>query len=445
MERQTKEKLALFCLLSDRQKENLFYLMLLCQAMLPEFSLICRKIMNLILRIAFRYLLALRKASTVQILSMLSYFGVLLGSMAMMLVLSAFNGFEGLVKRVFHYQDPDLRILPAEGRSLPYTAGKLKLLREMDGIAQVFEVISDKASLQFGDGQMVAEVFAADPEYFRFCRLDTTLMGGKFRVKFGEPSQVMVSEGIRQALQISFQDEFTFLKLAYPRRSKILKPGSGKIFNQVAFKPSGSLGIDESRVFIPLQSGRRLMEKPEGCHFLDVFLQPGTDSDKAADAIRELMGESVLVKNEYQLHEDLFRVMEIEKLFVFLALGFIILISSFNLFVSSSMMVLNKTRDFSILSALGMENRNFGGIVRASGMMLVLSGLLPGIGLGALFCYLQTQFGFVPLGMSTTMVKAYPVEIQSGDAVAIGLWVVFSALLALYVPAKRAARIRFRL
>ena len=157
------------------------------------------------------------------------------------------------------------------------------------------------------------------------------------------------------------------------------------------------------------------------------------------------MGESVLVKNEYQLHEDLFRVMEIEKLVVFLALGFIILISSFNLFVSSSMMVLNKTRDFSILSALGMESRNFGGIVRASGMMLVLSGLLPGIGLGALFCYLQTQFGFVPLGMSTTMVKAYPVEIQSGDAVAIGLWVVFSALLALYVPAKRAARIRFRL
>jgi lipoprotein-releasing system permease protein len=137
--------------------------------------------------------------------------------------------------------------------------------------------------------------------------------------------------------------------------------------------------------------------------------------------------------------------MEVEKLFVFLALGFIILISGFNLFVSSSMMVLNKIRDFSILGALGMEGRSAGAVIRATGMMLVFAGLVPGLFIGTLLCYLQMHYGFVPLGLSNTMVKAYPVEVRWPDALAISAWVIFSALLALYVPARRAARDRIRL
>jgi lipoprotein-releasing system permease protein len=401
--------------------------------------------MGLILRIAFRYLLALRRASTIQILSLLSFAGVLLGSLAMMLVLSAFNGFEGLLKRVYHNQDPDLRILPANGRALSFSAEEIKKLKQTEGIAAVFEVLSDKASVQFGEGQMVAEVFATDPRYFRWSRLGATLMGGAYQVKSGEPARVMVSEGIRQSLQISFQDEFTFLKLAYPKRSKILKAGSGKIFNQLALKPAGSLGIDENRVYLPMEDGRYLMEKAGGCNFIDVFLKPEAGRDAVAEQIKSAFGEKVQVLNEYQLHEDLFRVMEVEKLFVFLALGFIILISGFNLFVSSSMMVLSKIRDFSILAALGMEGRSAGAVIRTTGMMLVLAGLIPGIGIGMLLCYLQMEYGFVPLGLSNTMVKAYPVEVRMLDAVAISVWVIFSAMLALYVPARRAARDRIRL
>ena len=401
--------------------------------------------MGLILRIAFRYLLALRRASTVQILSLLSFSGVLLGSLAMMLVLSAFNGFESLLKRVYHNQDPDLRILPTTGRTLSFSATDISRLKQTEGIAAVFEVLSDKASVQFGEGQMVAEVFASDPQYFRWARLASTLMGGTYLVKSGEPARVMVSEGIRQSLQISFQDEFTFLKLAYPKRSKILKPGSGRIFNQLALKPAGSVGIDENRVYLPMEAGRQLMERSEGCNFIDVFLQPEADRDAVAASITSLYGGKVQVLNEYQLHEDLFRVMEVEKLFVFLALGFIILISGFNLFVSSSMMVLNKIRDFSILGALGMEGRSAGAIISATGMMLVLAGLVPGLVIGTLLCYLQMHYGFVPLGLSNTMVKAYPVEVRWPDALAISAWVIFSAMLALYVPARRAARDRIRL
>jgi lipoprotein-releasing system permease protein len=181
------------------------------------------------------------------------------------------------------------------------------------------------------------------------------------------------------------------------------------------------------------------MERPEGCHFADVFLREGRDAESLIPDIEKILGPGFVVLNEDKLHQDLFKVMKIEKLFVFLALGFIILISGFNLFVSSSMMVINKRKDFAILAALGMQAREFSGIIRATGLLLVSAGLLPGLGLGAFLCFLQMKYGFIPLGMSTTTVKAYPVELHFTDASAVAIWVLVSAFLALLVPANRAA------
>jgi len=383
--------------------------------------------------------MALRKASTVQILSVLSVFGVFLGSMAMLIVLSAFNGFESLLKKVYHYQDPDFRVLPNKGSTFFPSEQQFKELRAVKGITGAYSVISDKASLQYGDGQMVVEVFAAEPGYFKICRIDTAIQAGSFEVRDGELSTAVVSEGIRQSLQVSFQDAFTLLKLSYPKRSKILKPGSGKIFNSVVLKPTGSVGMDENRVYTSLQTGRRLLDRKSGSSFLDIFIQADADPEDVRKSIASILGSEVLIKNEYQLHEDLFKVMEIEKLFVFLALGFIILISTFNLFVSSSMMVLNKQKDFTILSALGMEKSQFALIVRTNGLLLTLLGLIPGLLMATCLCVIQILYGIVPLGMSTTLVKDYPVELRWGDFLAITSWVILAALISLQVPARRAS------
>lgn len=395
--------------------------------------------MKLVFRIAFRYLLALRRASTVQLLSMLSLLGVFLGSMSLLLVLSAFNGFEGLLRKVHHHQDPDFRIVTSGGSSFQLPPEKLKSIQQVQGILGAFEVLSDKVSVQYSEGQMVAGFFAADPAYFSCSRLDTTLLAGRFLVKESSPAMVVISEGIRQSLQISFHDAFTFLKLAYPKRSKILKPGSGKIFNTQVLKPMGSLGLDENRVILPLSVGRRLMDRPAGCHFIDVFLKEGADADEVKSEISRIAGTEFQVLSEDELHSDIYKVMKIEKLFVFLAVGFIILISSFNLFVSSSMMVLNKIQDFAILAALGMEAGFFGSIIRTTGLLLVLAGLLPGLLTGAGLVLLQETYGFIPLGMSTTLVKAYPVDLQLADGLAVCCWVIFSAFLALLVPAAKAS------
>jgi lipoprotein-releasing system permease protein len=140
-------------------------------------------------------------------------------------------------------------------------------------------------------------------------------------------------------------------------------------------------------------------------------------------------------------HSELNKIMRIEKLFVFLALGFIILISTFNLFVSSTMLVLDKTRDLKILSAMGFSPQKSAVLIRLTGLIISFLGLNLGLFFGIGLCLLQKQFGFIPLGMASTMIRDYPVSVHLGDLFLIGLWVMISSYLAMIIPSKRARTI----
>lgn len=395
----------------------------------------------LVLRIAVRYLLALRKSSTVQVLSLLSFFGIMLGSMAMLVVLSGFNGFEGLLRRVYHNQDPDFRILPVKGRFFTPGPGLMDRIRNIEGVAGAFEVIQDKASLQYGEGQMVVEVLGVDPEWLKYSRLDTMLGQGRFELRNGTESLVLLSAGIRSSLQVNLNDPLRWVKMVYPRSRKIAKLGAGKVFNQLAFRPAGVVNQDEVRAYIPLEEARRLMEKPEGANHFDIFLKPDADAGAVRAELEARTGSAFRVLDEDQQHADLFRIMKIEKLFVFLALGFIILISTFNLFVSCTMLVLDKTRDLRILTALGFHPGKLRQLVRVTGYTLTVSGLLAGLLIGLVLCEIQDRFGLVPLGMSSTFIQSYPVEARPGDFLAISAWVLAASFFALWVPGNRAASI----
>jgi lipoprotein-releasing system permease protein len=394
----------------------------------------------LVLKIAVRYLLALRKASTVQILSFLSFLGILLGSLAMVLVLSAFNGFEDLLKKVYHFQDPDLRIEKKQGKFFQIPQIKLDMISKNDNVQAAFEVLVDKASIQYGEGQMVVEIVGIDPGIVSVSRLDTSIADGVFLLKDKEGSGAVLSVGIKNALNISLQNVFEVLKIHYPKRKKILKLGTSRIFNQLAIRPTGVVQMDENKVFLPIDDVRLLMDKPVGMNYLDVYVGKDKSVEKVQEEIGKLLGDDYLVKNETQQHADLYKVMMIEKLFVFLALGFIILISTFNLFVSSTMLVIDKQADFRIFSAMGLNPKQGSQVIRLTGGILTLTGLLIGVSTGALLVEIQKVFGFVPLGMSTTLIKSYPVELHFPDILAISVWVLISSVIALVIPGRRAEK-----
>ena len=389
-------------------------------------------------RIALRYVLALRKFSTTQILSLLAFLGIFLGSMAMVVVLSAFNGFEGLLKEIYHSQDPDLKIETIKGKTFQLDSNVLQKLRTLEGVKGVYQSLADKASLQYGDGQMVVQIVGIEKGFENASRLDTLVRKGKFIVSSGDISFGMVTEPVRNALKISLNNDFEFLKVSYPKRKKILKLGTNKIFNQLNLTPSGFLQMDEQRVYAPLEDVRVLMDKPLGISFLDVFIAEGSNIQKVKNDLLKTLGSGFLVKDEMEQHEDLFKILKIEKFFVFLALGFIILISSFNLFVSCSMLVLDKKNDIFTLLAMGMKPNNVGRIVRISGGLVTILGLIPGLLFGLAICLIQKWFGLVPLGMSSTTIMSYPIDIQWFDFLLVSLWVMVIGFFAVINPAKKA-------
>jgi lipoprotein-releasing system permease protein len=392
----------------------------------------------LALTIAFRYLIALRKASTVQILTVLSFVGILLGSMAMLVVLSAFNGFETLLRDIYHFQDPDLKITSKRQKTFFLDSIQLKKISEIPGIGRAFELVSDKAAIRYGDGQMVVEVVGIPDEFLKFCRMDTLLYEGKYAFEPHSDAKSLVSIGVKQSLNINLNSPFEYIQLLYPKQKKLLQLGTNKIFNSLNVKPSGIIRMDENRVYIPLQDARIFMDKPNGATQVQIFVLDQAELASIKSSVKKILGDDFLVLDENEQHGDLFRVMKIERLFVLLALGFIILISCFNLFVSCSMLVIDKQKDIRIFSAMGMPPSQIRQLVMQTGGLISLFGLLGGLAFGWAICWLQQEFGFVPLGMSTTLIRAYPVDIQAFDFLIVSLWVVLAGYLALIYPGKMA-------
>jgi lipoprotein-releasing system permease protein len=358
----------------------------------------------------------------------------------MVLVLSAFNGFEDLLKKVYHFQDPDLRIEKKQGKFFQITQEKLDMISKSDNVQAAFEVLVDKASIQYGEGQMVVEIVGIDPGVVSVSRLDTSIADGAFLLNDKLGSGAVLSVGIKNALNVSLQNVFEVLKIHYPKRKKILKLGTSRIFNQLAIRPMGVVQMDENKVFLPITDVRQLMDKPVGMNYLDVYVAKDKSVEKVQEDIRKILGDDYLVKNESQQHADLYKVMMIEKLFVFLALGFIILISTFNLFVSSTMLVIDKQADFKIFSAMGLDPKQGSQVIRLTGGILTFTGLVIGVATGAVLVEIQKVFGFIPLGMSTTLIKSYPVELHFPDILAISVWVLISSVIALVIPGRRAEK-----
>lgn len=391
------------------------------------------------LKIALRYLLGLRKSSTVQRLSLLSFLGVTLGSMAMLIVLSAFNGFEMLLQRLYHFQDPDFKVVSSISRTFEIQPNQSKALAALDSKLVSFDVLEDKVALTYGDGQMVVELTGISPKMVKSSRLDSVLALGNFSLGEDTLPMTLVAIPVQQALNISVSDHFTYLQLAYPKRKKLLNIGSGKIYNKLNIRPSGILRIEENRIFVPLAKVRELMDKPSGVTCLHIFVRNKEDKNLIYRLLKKIFPDPWQVLDETEQHADLFKIMQIEKLFVFLAVGFIILISTFNLFVSCSMLVLDKQKDIHILSAIGMPSEAVGQVIRNVGILVTIFGLVLGLFLGWILCSLQQHYGFVPLGMESTLLESYPIDIKWFDLVWIALWVLGSGLLALIKPYQMAA------
>lgn len=402
--------------------------------------------MNLSYFIAARYFRSKKKRNFITVLSTISMIGVAVGTMALVIVMSVFNGLEDLIKSLFASFDAELKIEVVEGKSFLANEEWLDSIRNLEGVAILTEVIEDNALLDYNGHQMVARIKGVSDNFLdqgRFSKGyfwgDTTL-GDELR-----PAAIL-GRGVGFFLSVNLEDINVPLKVFYPkapRSAASIDPtqlyASG-ILDPVAFF-SVERQFDDEYVIAPLAFTRDLLNYGNKRTSLEVKVVDGMSIREVQSTLKAHLGSKYLVKNTDEQHAGLLRTVKLEKLFVFLTLTFILAIASFNIFFSLSMLAIEKKKDIAVLKAMGAPDRLIRSIFLKQGALIAFSGAVIGLILGYFVCWMQEIFGLVSLGISSAVVDAYPVKIIWTDFLWISLAVIAITMVASWRPAWIASQV----
>jgi lipoprotein-releasing system permease protein len=402
---------------------------------------------NVPLLIAKRYFLSKKKRNIITIISNISMVGVAVGTMALIVVLSVFNGLEDLVRSLYGKSDPNLAITAVQGKSFEMTPALLAKVQNTPGVALLTEVIEDNALLQYHDRQMVVKMRGLSDNYFAQSAIDSSIKAGDHRLNRGDLEYALVGEGVQHELSITLDNRLAPLKLLYPRQvpgRKTLSINPEQAFNEENILAGGIFQIeqklDDSYLFVPLSFAQRLLNYGNRRTALYVRVGSSFKLDDVKDELRESLGTSFSVQDSDEQHVSLLKAIKIEKLFVFITFAFILLIASLNIFFSLSMLVIDKRKDIAVLLAMGATEQTVRRSFLLVGAIVALVGALSGLVLGVTICWVQETFHLVSMGMATSIVDSYPVKMQASDIFFICLAIIAITLAVSIRPALNAGR-----
>jgi lipoprotein-releasing system permease protein len=402
--------------------------------------------MNVPLLIARRYLFSKKKKNFINIISIISVIAVTVGTAALIIVLSVFNGLEQLTIGLHTAYNPQLKIAPVQGKSFPVNDSLLAVLKSIDGVKAVTEVMEDNALLRYGDVQMAVNVKGVSENFSQQYDLGAKLVSGEYSLYQRGHPRALLGVGVQIQLAVDMDDDMKGLFFWYPRRrAKVNLTDPMNSFTRELILPGGVLAIeqqfDNNMVLVPLAWADQLMEYGNRRTSLEVKATHPELVPRVQAALRSKLGPGFTVLNSREQQASILRAVQIERLFVFVALSVVVAVASINIFFSLTMLAIEKQKDIAVLFSLGAGQRLIRRIFLAEGMMIALFGTLIGLGVGFGIVYLQQQFGFVGLGVTSQVIQAYPVKLVATDFLAVGLTVVAITLLAAYFPARGAAQV----
>ena len=407
--------------------------------------------MNVPLLIAKRYFLSKKKRNIITIISNISMVGVAVGTAALIIVLSVFNGLEDLVRSLYGKSDPDLVITARTGKSFPVNTLLLQKLQRAPGVALCTEVIEDNALLQFHDRQMVVKMRGMSGNYFGQIPIDSNLVAGDHRLQRGDEEFALVGDVVQQELGITLDNRLAPLHLLYPRQEpgrKMLSMNPEKAFNEENIVAGGVFRIeqhlDDSYLFVPLSFAQRLLGYGPRRTALYVHVGKSFALSEVQADLRERLGPDYTVLDSDEQHVSLLKAIKIEKLFVFITFAFILLIASLNIFFSLSMLVIDKKKDIAVLQAIGATEKLIREAFLLVGAIVALVGAVAGLVFGVAICWVQQTFHLVKMGMATSVIDSYPVKMQPLDIFFISLAIISITLGVSIRPALNASRLQIR-
>ena len=389
--------------------------------------------MRLPLYIAKRYLFAKKSRNAINVISAVSIAGVAVGTMALIIILSVFNGLEMLVTSIFNTFDPDIKITAAEGKRFIADTSKLRLLAEVNGVSCYSTAIEENALLKYNEKQLPATIKGVDKNYAEVTGIDSSMWDGKFLLtsEGGRPYSV-IGAGIAQNLgiRINFVEPL-WIYVPDKNSSSTLNPDEA--FNNEYIFPAGIFQIeqdyDSKYLYVPLGFAQDLIESGDEISSLEIKFSEGADENEVQKDISKIFGAGFVVQNKYQQQEIFYKVMRSERLAIFLILTLILIIASFNIIGSLTMLIIEKERDIQILKSLGAGDSLIRKIFIFEGWLISIIGALIGLLLGFFVCWLQQKYGIVKLQGETLIVDSYPVVMKfpdfivvSGTVLLIGFW-----------------------
>ena len=372
--------------------------------------------------------------------------GVAISTMALVAVMSVFNGLEDLIRGLFSSFDSELQVTPVAGKSFVATEDWLTAIREVEGVEVITEVIEDNALLEYRGNQHIARVKGVSDNYFEHERFSKGYFWGDTTLGTGMRPGAILGRGVAFALSVNLDDINSVLNIYYPKAPKSaasLDPNQLYASGQVEPRGFFSIeqGVDNEYILVPLDFFKDLLGYGQKRTALELKVSPEYSISTVQEAVQAHLGTDFAVKNADEQHATLIRTVKLEKLFVFLTLTFILALASFNIFFSLSMLAIEKKKDLAVLKSMGAKNSLIRGIFLKQGALIAFSGAILGLILGLLLVGAQAEFGLISLGIASGVVDAYPVRIHWPDLGWISLAVVTITLLASWRPAWIAAQV----
>jgi lipoprotein-releasing system permease protein len=400
--------------------------------------------LNFPLFIARRYVVAKKSHNAINIIAAISILGITGGTIAFIIVLSVFNGFESVVQGLFNSFYADLEIVPTMGKTFSPSDTSIRKIRNLQEVLDLSEILEDNALLVYGDKQTIGTVRGVDSIYAKITRLDTTMIEGRFVLHENNIPFAIVGRGIKYFLNIS--PEFTDnLNLVAPRRDAKISLDPNRALNSKLIRPIGAYAsqpeLDTKYVIVPISFARSLFGINTEISAFEIKLVPGCNVSRTQKRILNIVGNSFQVKNRFQQNEILYKTMKTEKWAIFFILVFILLVASFNVIGTLTMLIIEKKNDIQTLSYLGFNLKSIKKTFLYEGLIISLIGAFSGLILGSIVCLLQQRYGFVKLpGDESFVISDYPVKLIFSDLILVLVTVLSIGFLASWFPVRTIAK-----
>lgn len=394
--------------------------------------------------VALRYFFSRKDWNVVHIISLISLIGIGVASMALIIVLSVFNGFTDVAVKMLSFPNPDIKVESVKGKSFVLNDEFSKKLKAVEGVENCVSVVNETVLMSFQDRQTVVQLIGTEADYSKLNSIDTTMRIGSFDI--GDSLRPQVVLGLSLALDMGIgkgaENMNMFLSFCSPRKNATAAFVPEENLNTEHALFSGSFmtegDMDRDAAIVPLGFAQSLLDYKENeVSCIHISVNDDKNTDKIKHEISKMLPDDLVAKTRFEQDPIYFKIVKAEKLAVYLILSFIIFIASFNIMGSVSLFAMVKKHDIKILSSMGATNKNIRLIFFLVGLILSSIGCLSGLILGSLFCLIQQHFGIIKIGSNGFVVDSFPVSIYPMDTINVLILVIIITSLCIGIMVRK--------